>query len=316
MKNKLKKLLEIYEKKCIYKYLFWIVDLPYYFVRYFIDDETLIRYRYKRVFKREPEFINYNTLNEYIHHRSLFEHNELFTKCADKYLVRDYVKDRVGEQYLIPLIDVVDKVDEIDYEKLPKEFVLKVNHGSGQNILVWNKENIDKKEVACQLNYWLKRNHYYSAREWQYKNIKPKIIIEKLLVDKNGNIPDDIKFHCFDGKIEFIQVDTDRFTTHKRVLYNTKWEKQPFLWSPADSNGEPVYKLGDGIKRPKKLDEMIFVAEKLSKDFKYVRVDLYLHIDNIYFGELTFTHGGGLEKFFPEKYDYILKKRLDKSKKI
>ena len=155
----------------------------------------------------------------------------------------------------------------------------------------------------------LKKNYYYASKEWQYKNIKPCILAEKLLVSSDGDIPFDYKFHCFHGQVEIIQVDIDRYTNHKRNLYNVTWELLPFTWS-IWKNNMPLWTNRKEIKRPKMLDEMIIAAQRLSTDFKYVRIDLYELNNTIYFGEMTFHHGGGLEIIHPREWDTILGNKL------
>jgi len=275
-----------------------------------VSDKKYITDRYKRVFKKVPNLEDPQTMNEYINHRKLYDKNPLLTLCSDKYLVREYVSNKVGEEYLIPLLAASEDVYEIDFHALPNSFVAKVNHGSGQNMIVKDKSSINIQEMQVLFHYWMKRSHYYNNREWQYKDIKPMTIVEEILIDESGDVPKDYKFHTLNGKVEMIQVDSERFSDHKRIFYSSTWDKLDFMWVPVDKNGDAKYQQADEQEKPKDLEKMIAIVEKLAEDFKYVRVDLYYSNEKIYFGELTFTHENGLAKFFPEKYDAYFGEKL------
>jgi hypothetical protein len=252
-----------------------------------------IRFGYKLNLK------NPKTLNEKIQWLKLNDRTNLHTLCADKLAVRDYIKEKIGEEYLIPLVYATDKADEITLDKLPEyPVIIKTNHGSGGAIIVKDKRLVSTTRIQKDLKKQLKKNLYFITKEWQYKNIKPKILIEKLLVDEMGKIPMDYKFHCFHGKVEAIHVDIDRFTDHKRNLYDTQWNLLPFSWAYNTSH--------KAIAKPEVLDRMIGIAEHLSQPFMYVRVDLYLIRNKIYFGELTFHTESGWGKFTPQGFDKIL----------
>jgi hypothetical protein len=244
---------------------------------------------------------NPQTLNEKIQWLKLYGYKPIHTTITDKYLARDYVAEKVGANYLVPVIGVYDRFDEIKFEELPDKYILKMNHGSGQNIIIRGVDDYDKKFIKNKCNLWLKQNYYHSTKEPQYKDITPKILIEKLLTDEGGVLPLDYKLHCINGKVEFIQVDIDRFENHKRNFYSKDWTLLPFVWCPSNSgwiNGRP-------IERPINLNDMIRVAEILAIDFPYLRVDLYNLRGEILFGELTLHHGSGWEKFEPAGYDLI-----------
>ncbi|WP_297277201.1 ATP-grasp fold amidoligase family protein [uncultured Brachyspira sp.] len=275
--------------------------------------EKIIRKKFKESLGYELNLENPKTFNEKLQWLKLYYHDPLMTKCADKYLVREYVKEIIGEEYLIPLLGVWDSPDEIDFDSLPNQFVLKVNWGCGQNIIVKDKTKLNIDEIKEKLKYWLEpfSNFYYYNYEWQYKNIKPKIICEKYMKQVNDQLYD-YKLFCFNGKVKYIQVDLDRFTNHTRCIYDTNWKKQEF----KTHSFYGLY-LGD-IKKPKNLDLMIELSNKLSLKFCHVRVDFY-EIDNkLYFGELTFTHGNGMELFSISEYDYKWGNLLDlpKEKKV
>lgn len=300
--------------------LFLYIPLELYFLLlrlrvYLTSDKAYVIKHYRKVFHKTPNLHPPITMNEYLTWRKLFDRNPLLPYCSDKYRVREYVAQKIGDTYLVPLLAVADNIKKIDFDKLPDRFVIKVNHGSGQNIIVKDKHLENLEIVKVRLHYWMKRSHYYNNREWQYKEIKPMIIVEELLLDKNGNVPNDYKFHVFGGKVEMIQVDTDRFEMHKRIFYSPEWEELPFNWVPVDKSDHPKYPKALPQPKPAALKKMIQLAEKLAEDFPYVRVDFYYINEKIYFGELTFTHENGLAKFFPDHYDTFYGKKISLIKK-
>lgn len=264
---------------------------------YIISDELYIKIKFKKTFRRNLNLDNPQTFNEKIQWRILKERKSEYTEFADKYLVRDYIKDKIGEQYLIKLLGVYSSSKDIDYEKLPNKFVLKCNHDSGSVVICKDKATLDKKSVNHKLDFYLKKNFYYQTREWHYKDIKPKIICEELLEDIKELY--DYKFHCFEGKVEIIQVANNSHTGNN--MYTKEWELLPFTY---------LNKNYDGVQKPKNIKEMIRIAEKLAEDFNYVRIDLYESNSKIYFGEITFTSNGGFGKFNPESWDYYYGKKI------
>ena len=223
----------------------------------------------------------------------------LATKCADKYLVREIVKEKIGEEYLNDLIGVYDSVDEIDIDKLPSKFVLKGTHGSGFNIICKDKTKMNWKEEFKKMERWLKRNYYLKKREWVYKDIKPRIICEKYLEEKEAGELKDYKVFCFDGEPKLIQVDFDRFKEHKRNLYTLDWE---FIDAEIKYHSDKTVI----IRKPKILQEMLELSKVLSHGFPHVRVDFYYCENKIIFGELTFFHGSGMELFSPDHFELKL----------
>jgi len=209
--------------------------------------------------------------------------------------VRSYVAEKVGEQYLIPLLGKWDKVEQIDFANLPDQFVLKCNHDSGGIVICTDKEKIDIRVIRRKLKYHFKQNQYYVSREWAYKDIKKCIICEKYMIDDEINELIDYKFFCFAGIPQIIQVDFDRYNNHKRNLYTVDWEFLDFsIKCPSDSKAD--------IQKPENLEEMLKVARALSYGLPQVRVDLYSVNGKTYFGELTLYHGGGIENFSSEEY--------------
>lgn len=241
------------------------------------------------------------TYTEKMQWEKLFNNNPQKSLLSDKLEVRKWVKEKIGEEYLIPLIGSWDNVDDIPFQKLPKQFVVKTTHGSGTNIIVKNKEKINYKIIKRQLKDWMEIDYgYYNGFEMHYSKITPRIIVEKYLETEYGELQD-YKFLCFNGSAYFCWVDMGRYTHHTRNVYNLKWELQPWNQSTYEISKEE-------IKKPKNFDKMIEIAEILSCDFSHVRVDLYNINGIIYFGEMTFTNGGGLDAIIPTQYDLMLGK--------
>ena len=250
---------------------------------------------------------NPKTWNEKIQYRKLNCDNEYLSKFVDKLTVREYVKEIIGEEYLIPLLEYYEKITPEDLEKLPNAFVIKTsNGGGGENVKVINdKSKEDFNDICKRFNRELNSKAAMQSDELAYTIQKPHIIIEKLILDENGEIPSDYKFQVFNqkDKIDFyIQVDKGRFTNHQRSYFDSDFNK-------IDLKVQPKYKFIDKkLVKPKNYEEMVEVVEKLSKDFSYVRIDIYNIDGKIYFGEFTFCHGSGWEKIEPQEWDYKMGK--------
>lgn len=273
------------------------IYLMHQFVLKYMSDEYIIKNQFKEKMGYDLDLKNPKTLNEKINWLKLHDRTDLHTIVADKYKVRAYVNEKVGSKYLIPLLYNTKNPEDIRPENLPNtNFIIKANHNSSGGIIVRDKSSVDWPMIRKKLRRLLKENFFYSTREWQYKNIEPQIIVEELLTYEDGSIPDDYKFHCFNGKLAFVMIDFDRHTDKRtRNLYDADWNLIPCNW------GRPY---GKDLEKPKNLEEMIMVVEKLAQDFIYVRVDLYLVQGSIYFGELTFHHNSGHQKFIQEEWDY------------
>ncbi len=249
---------------------------------------------------------NPQTFSEKMQWLRVYDNTSLKTKLSDKYLVREWVKSKIGEKYLIPLLGVYNNFDEIDFKKLPNSFVIKCNHGCGYNIIVRNKKKLNLKETKLKINKWMKENYAYLFGEYQYKKIEPKIIIEKYLENINSDVYD-YKFFCFNGKPKYILHCFDRASgILKNSFYDLSWKKQNFVYTGQ------LYK--KAIAKPKNLSKMTEVAKILSQNFKHVRVDLYNINGKIYFGEMTFTSYGGYFHFDPPEWNLKLGKMLDLKK--
>jgi hypothetical protein len=266
-----------------------------------IPEKIYIKKEYRRIFGAYPDLENPKTLNEKIQWLKLYDRTPLHTICTDKYQSREYIKEKVGEQYLVPLAFETKNVKDINQYNLPDyPIVIKTNHSGGVEI-IRNKAKIDYKELQRRLKKRLKENYYYQSKEWPYKNIEPRIVVEKLLVCQNGKIPYDYKFHCFNGKPKIVYVTVDREGKNRRNIYSINWEPLMFTWVYI---GKDITSLrGEEISKPENYEQMVKIAEKLAKAFKYVRIDLYNVDGEIYCGEITFYHGSGIFPIIPQEWD-------------
>lgn len=254
---------------------------------------------YKRITKDELNLLNPITFNDKIQWSKLYDSTPLKAILSDKYAVRSWVKSVIGEEYLIPLLGKWNTIDEINFDELPNKFALKTNHGSGWNYIITDKSKINLEKLKTDFKEWLCKSFgYMYGLELQYNLIEPCILAEEYQENENNELRD-YKFLCFNGKVKYIWVDTGRYTDHRRDLFDTSWNHVDVKIHYPNADNLPA--------KPKKLDEMINLAQKLSVGFPYVRVDLYyLNNDTIKFGEMTFTSGSGTEKFEPDTLCYEL----------
>lgn len=290
-----------------------IINLHTYYWDYLVTDKYYIRKRFKKRMGYDLDLRNPKTLNEKINWLKVYFRTPYHTICADKYKVRDYVKSKIGEEYLVPLFFMTREPEKINYQTLPDEpCIIKTNHDSSGGIVVRSKADIDWDYIQQRLKKRLSRNYYHRGKEWQYRDIEPCIIVEKLLNGKNGSFPFDYKLHCFNGKVNMIQVDLDRFTDkHCRNWYNTNWEREPYRWSSKIGKTHYTDPSPEDVERPETLEKMIELSEKIAKDFIYVRVDWYEVEGKLYFGEITFHHDGGTRPILPVEWDLKLGNRLN-----
>lgn len=265
--------------------------------------EIFLRTWYQSVTGKKLDLKNPKTFNEKIQWLKLYDHTELRTRLMDKYSVKEWVKNKIGAEYVIPLIAVYDDVEEIAFDKLPEPYVLKCTNSSGGRsiVIVKDKSKLNIEEAKFELNKMMKYNLAYQIPNFHYRDIPTMIIAEEYMEDASGELID-YKFFCFDGEPKYIQVDRDRFINHVRRLYDIDWQPQEFL---------SKYPLDPKIlDRPEYLPEMIEIAKKLSEGFIHVRVDLYCVDGKVYFGEMTFNHGAGVETWYPDTADYDLGKLI------
>ena len=270
-----------------------------------IPDKTMVKIQYRIKLGRKLDLKNPKRFTEKLQWYKLYYRKPIMHQCVDKYEVRKYVESKGLKSILNELYGVYDNPEDIDFEKLPKKFVIKTTSGTGgQNVLLCNnKDKLDIKETVDKLKHWLKLNPKKSfGREWAYEGTKNKIIIEKLLEGNDDNLSgvNDYKFFCYNGKAKYIVLDGDRFVEHKRNFYDRDWN---YIDIQTDCG-----QLGDVIKKPKGLNEMLKVAEQLSTEFPYVRVDLYCIKNKVYFGEMTFYPWTGYVHYYPDEFDFELGK--------
>ena len=237
----------------------------------------------------------------------LYERNPLHTQLVDKYEVRNFLEDKIDDKHLVKLYGVYDSFDEISWCELPDSFIMKCTHGCGCNHIVKNKTDVDKQALRKQFNKWMKKNPYPGTREWPYKNVKPRIICEELLVDESGYELKDYKFYCFNGTPKIVQFMSNR-NSGKVNLNHFDLE-----WNEFGSGRKDHDRNINNVNSPKHLSDMIELSKILCKDFKFVRVDLYDTPDSVYFGELTFFPGSGFFEFIDDKENFLLGSWLDLS---
>ena len=276
--------------------VFLYVKLKKFYYKYLLTDKQIIKKNFKQKLGRDVVLENPVKYNDKLQWLKLYWRDPLATLCADKYEVRKYVSETIGSEYLNELYDVYESVDEIELENLPNKFVLKGTHGAGYNIICEDKRSLNWKQEYKKMKRWLRSNYYYGNGEWVYKDIKPRIICEKYLDDGTGKPPMDYKVFCFNGEPKLIEVDIDRFGSHKRNFYDVNWQfKNVEIRVPSDKKVK--------IKKPKMLNEMLELSKRLSKNFPHARVDFYDVKGQIIFGEITFFHASGLGKFNPPEFE-------------
>ena len=267
-----------------------------------IPEKKFIKRKFKSRFGYDLNFDKPKTINEKFQWLKLNDRTPLHTLCADKFAVREYVKEKIGEEYLIPLLCHTRKPVDITPVNLPEPpFIIKTNHDSKGHIIVNDKADFDWKCIQADLKKKLKRNYYYHNREWPYKNIEPRILVEKLLTDENGDIPHAFMLHCFQGKLAIVQHLQENNGQKFANAYDDDWNVVDCEWG---------FKNGSLVDMPVGFYKMRSLAEIFAKDFYYVRVDLYNIGSEIYFGELTFTPGGGFRPFRKPEWDTKLGDKL------
>ncbi len=273
-----------------------------------MPDEEYLKRMFKASVGHDLNLENPQTFNEKLQWLKLHDRKPEYTMMVDKYLVKDYITKIIGEQYVIPTIAVYDSPDEIDFNALPNQFVLKCNHNSGLGMYICKDKNRlakrDIKQIKKNLAKGLAQDYYLHCREWPYKDVKRKIIAEKYMEDSRSSDLLDYKFFCFNGEFKCTMVCTDRFNGKglKVTFYDKKWEILPFRRHYPTSN--------ELIKKPINYQLMIELVEKLSKELPFVRVDFYEISGKPYFGELTLMPGAGFEEFEPASADLELGKWL------
>ncbi|HPJ20950.1 MAG TPA: ATP-grasp fold amidoligase family protein [Clostridia bacterium] len=266
-----------------------------------LSDKDLISLDYQMVFGKKPDFSNPITYNEKLQWLKLYDRKPIYTELTDKILVRNHIREMFGEEYLFPLYGIYDNYDDIDFENLPNKFVLKPNHTSGDIYMCEDKSKIDRRKLKKMTEKWLKSDYYMVHREWQYKDIERKLMIEEYMQDEEHGHPRNYKFFCFHGKPYMFLISTGYGPTRTNDHFD------------MDFNMLPIY----GYKRydkefvkPANFDKLVEMVQEISKLFIQVRVDTYIIGGRIYFGELTLYHYSGLERWSPESYDIDLGSKI------
>lgn len=282
------------------KFILDFLETIEYYKRHFVNPETYVQKVFKKRMGYNLDLNNPRTFNEKLQWMKLYDHNPLYTKLVDKYEVKRYIADRIGEQYIIPTFGVWDSVENIDFDSLPNQFVLKCTHDSGGLVICKDRKTFDIKKAKRKLKKSLKRNFYYMGLEWPYKNVKPRIIAEQYMEDNKTRELRDYKFFCFRGDVKALFIATDRQKEGEDVkfdFFDTDYNHLPFRQGHENAPVLPV--------KPLCFEEMKRLAALLSKDLPQVRVDFYEVNGKIYFGEMTFFHHGGWTKFDPAEWDDI-----------
>lgn len=267
------------------------------------DDKQYLKWFYYHTMLKWPDLDNPKTYNEKLNWLKLHNKHAEYTKMVDKVAVKEFVASIIGEEYVVPTYGVWNDVSEVDINSLPQQFVLKSNHDSGGIVVCKDKSKLNFSKARKKFNKQLSTNYYWATREYPYVDVVPKIFAEKFLVDETGCGLKDYKFFCFGGKAKLLFVATDR----DKGPHHTKFDFFDLNWNHLsirnghENNPNPITK-------PKNFEKMIEIADKLSSaiDSPQVRIDLYNCDGQIYFGEITFFHWGGVVPFEPEEWDYKL----------
>ena len=289
---------------------FWAcgVILRRFLSRHINDDKLFIKWEFFFAMKYFPNLKKPLTYNEKLQWLKINDIHDEYTSLVDKYEVKKYIKRLIGDEYIIPTLGVWDKFEDIDFNKLPNQFVLKTTHDSGGIIVCKDKSKLDLDYARNKINRSLRHNYYLEHREYPYKNVKPRIIAEQYMVDESGTELKDYKFFCFGGEPKLTLVCTDRFSKRglKEDFYDLNWERMA-MKRPNHDNAD--------IKtpRPKYYNLMCDLSKKLSDNIPFLRCDFYEINNKVYFGELTFFPATGMEGFYPDEWDKTLGGWIDLS---
>ena len=265
----------------------------------FINDKTYLKLIYFIKFGRKLNLKNPTRHCDKLQWYKLYYHNPLMTKCVDKYEVTNYVKEKIGEKYLIPTLGIWDNFDDIDFDKLPNQFCLKCTHDSGSYIICKDKSTFDIDAARKKFNRYMKGRFFWYGREWAYKNVKPRIMAQEY-IDSLGK-PESVEYKltCFNGKVKFITVCSGIAHSDYELRKNDHFDRD---WNKLDWYA--YYKpSGKVIERPEFMDEIIDISDKLAEGFPQVRIDSYVINGKVYFGEMTFYTWSGLIEFTPDEWD-------------
>jgi hypothetical protein len=275
----------------------------------YLNDKVYIWKRFLNSHDYPMNWENPKSLNEKLQVLKWHYNKDLHALVSDKFAAREFIKERFGEEYLIPLVFDTTVPYKITEKIIPDyPVIVKANHDAGNNFIIRDKRTVDWKKLQTDCRWWLSWNYYYADREQQYKNIIRRIIVEKLLITKEGKIPNDYKLNFINGNLEFVYVSLDREGGNYRNIYDANWNPADFKW--ANKKKMPKTKRGPEIPPPPTWALMKEMGSEISKLFPYVRVDFYDVDGQLFFGEITLCHGGGFDKFEPQSVDFDLGKKL------
>lgn len=269
-----------------------------------MSDEKYIKMKYRLMIGKNLNLDSPKTFNEKLQWLKLHDRKDLYKIMVDKYEAKQYVGALIGNEHIVPTIGIYDSFDDIDFSLLPNQFVIKSTHDSGGLVICKDKDRLNTKEAKKKINRSLRRNFYYSGREWPYKELKHRIIVEDYLVDNESKELRDYKFFCFNGRVEYYKIDFNRFSKHQANYYDKQGRIQYF----GEEICPPDFK--KNLPIPYNLKEMIAFAEQLSRGISFVRIDFYEVNKRVYFGEITFYPAAGFGKFIPEEWDEKLGKLI------
>lgn len=264
-----------------------------------LSDKTYLKLRYYLTFNKKLNLKNPKTYNEKLQWMKLYDRNPLYTKIVDKYEVKKYIAEKIGEEYVIPTLGIWDRFEDIDFDKLPEQFVLKCTHDSGSVLICKDKTAFDYDVARSHFARCLKHDSYHSGREWAYKDVRPRIIAEEYMEDDFKTGLRDYKFFCFDGKVKALFIATERGiegTDVKFDFFDENFNHLPFKHGHEQASITP--------SMPEHFEKMKEISARLSEGFRHVRIDLYNVNGKIYFGEMTFYHHCGFVPFEPEEWDH------------
>ncbi len=273
-----------------------------------LSDRLYLKIKYRLTMHKKLNLENPKEYDEKLQWLKLYDRKDIYTTISDKYAVRQYIKNAIGEEYLVPILGLWTDPNQIDFNSLPDQFVLKCTHDSGGLSLCKNKATFNFLEAKQKIDKRFRNNYYWGGREWQYRNITPRVIAEPILLDKNGNLPWDYKFMCFEGEPKLLFLDIgvcefDNYGGHAEEYYRNIYDID---FQPVDMIETRQHYRIDEIKKPNNYDEMVRIVKILCQGFHHCRVDLYNIDGKIYFGEITLHHGSGYNSFEPAEWGKTL----------
>ena len=266
-----------------------------------MSDKAYLKMAYKNKMGKKLNLKNPQTFSEKLQWLKLYNRKDIYTTMVDKYEAKKFISENVGEEYVIPTLGVWDKYEDIDFDSLPNQFVLKCTHDSGGLIICKDKSKLDIEKAKKRIKKSLKNKFYWLGREWPYKNVKPRIIAEKYMAETQDDGQEcltDYKFFCFDGKVQIMYIANEKANPPTTDYFDANFNHLDLTTKDKNAPITP--------KKPEKFNEMVSIAEKLSKGIPFVRVDFYYINQQVYLGEFTFFHNGGMCKYNPPEWDMKL----------